>query len=386
MPTLRRSTLALLTLTLCACEATAPPPTPEEAARAALADLDAANVRLNIEFTGVSAIVDPVYATGARAQGTVSFMSAQIAEGGAVEDLTWLALSEACQAETEALRDTLDQMNDVNDERRNKREVLEEMVGLNDALRDALALALAATDDTDAGPVRAEPATLTLTSNLLLGDDQGSLVQAKGDLTATFDCPQSHFLDGQLDLVDLATGEVLESTTTWPMQVSASFDDWTAVRATGRLTGGEAKPDTLVACTMTVDHGGPASLEAVDWTEARLNAFSGAANEATRAMRVARAEVAKLYADQTLSDDEVAAFSAVLSAYETRLVAMSAAATAKQLTLADLTWLDGQADLQDQITLRLQTVLDHRQKFLNTLSNVMKDVGTTQNALTTNLK
>jgi hypothetical protein len=387
MPKLLRPSLAVLALTFGACEAKAPPPTPAEAARAALADLDAANVRLNIEFTGVSAILDPVYATGARAQGAVSFMSALIADDADVELVAWLVLMEAAQTEAEALRDTLDQMNDLNDEKHNKRDALTEMVGLNDTLRDALQAALVDAEDTDsAGPAGTAPATLSLSTNLLLGQAQGSLLQAKGDVTATLDCPGSHYLDGQLDLIDLATGDVVTSASTWPMQVSASFDDWTTLRATGRLLGGDAPVDTLVACTLQIDHAGLPSPDKVDWTDARLNAFSGAATGATRALRLARAEVAKLYADQTLSPDEVVAFSAVLSGYETRLIAMSRAATAKDLTVTDLTWLDGQADLQDQITLRLQTVLDRRQKFLNTLSNVMKDVGTTQNALTTNLK
>ncbi len=387
MPKLLRPSLAVLALTLGACEAKAPPPTPTEAARAALAELDAANVRLNIEFTGVSAIADPVYATGARAQGAVSFMSGFIPADGNIEVLTWLVLMEASQTEAEALRDTLDQMNDANDEKHNKRDALTEMVGLNDTLRDALQAARIDADDTDsAGPAGTEPATLSLSTNLLLGQAQGSLLQAKGEVAATFDCPGSHYLDGQLDLIDLATGQVVTSASTWPMQISASFDDWTTLRASARLLGGDAPVDTLVACTLVVDHAGPPSPDKVDWTDARLNAFSGAATDATRALRLARAEVAKLYADQTLSPDEVAAFSAVLSGYETRLIAMSAAATAKDLTVTDLTWLDGQADLQDQITLRLQTVLDRRKKFLNTLSNVFKDVGTTQNALTTNLK
>lgn len=385
MPSSLRAVFAAVLLS--ACEAKAPPPTPTEAARAALADLDAANVKLNIEFTGVSAISDPVYTTGARAQADVSFMSTALPADGDVQLITWLILQEATQAEAEDLAATLDQMNDQNDEKHNKRDALAEMLDLTDALRDALATVVAeARAGGDGAPTSTRAASLTAATNLPLGHSQSLLIQAKGDVSASFDCPDGHDLDGQLDLIDLATGEVLQTGTTWPILLQARVDTWSSLRVTGRWSGGDSAVDALAACQVQVDHRGPADAVMVDLTGPRLDSFTTAGDDAVRALRLARAEVAKLYAAQTLSDDEVVAFSAVLSGYESRMLAMGVSVEVGQLTQDDLSWLNGQSDLQDQVTLRLQTVLDHREKFLNTLSNVLKDVATTQDALTAALE
>lgn len=385
MPSSLRALLAAVLL--CACEAKAPPPTPTEAARAALADLDAANVKLNIEFTGVSAISDPVYTTGARAQGDVSFMSGALPTDGDVDLITWLILAEATATTAEDLRDTLDQMSDLNDEKHNKRDALAGMIDLTDTLRDALATVVAEARAAGEGaPSSTTPASLTATTNLPLGRSHSLLIQAKGDVSASFDCPDAHDLDGQLDVMDLATGEVQASGTTWPMIVQTQVDTWSSLRVTGRLLGGDRAVDALTGCQVQVDHAGPADAVLVDVSGDTRDLFNAAAEDAVRALRLARAEVAKLYAAQTLSDDEVVAFSGVLSGYESRTLAMGISVEAGQLTQDDLAWLNGQSDLQDQVTLRLQAVLDHREKFLNTLSNVLKDVGTTQDALAATLR
>jgi hypothetical protein len=48
--------------------------------------------------------------------------------------------------------------------------------------------------------------------------------------------------------------------------------------------------------------------------------------------------------------------------------------------------LDGMSEMSEMTSLRLQMTMDRRSKFIETLSNIMKKISTTQETLTQNLK
>ena len=64
------------------------------------------------------------------------------------------------------------------------------------------------------------------------------------------------------------------------------------------------------------------------------------------------------------------------------------AETARLLTVPDELKgkLDGMNEMSEMTSLRLQMMMDRRSKFISTLSNIMKKVGTTQDSLVQNLK
>ncbi len=48
--------------------------------------------------------------------------------------------------------------------------------------------------------------------------------------------------------------------------------------------------------------------------------------------------------------------------------------------------LDGMNEMSEMTSLRLQMTMDRRSKFIETLSNIMKKIGTTQETLSQNIK
>lgn len=68
-------------------------------------------------------------------------------------------------------------------------------------------------------------------------------------------------------------------------------------------------------------------------------------------------------------------------------IAEPVAADFASLRVPDITnKLDGLNEMSEMVSLRLQMMMDRRSKFIGTLSNIMKKIGTTMETTTQNMK
>lgn len=366
----------------------APAPTPAERAHKAVQRLDEANNRLDDELSSESSEVmaDPVYTTLAKVQGTASFVVAKLPADGDIDTLVQIVLFEAAQEADELLRDALEEMDRLAGDKQAQRDALGDMRDATNDLTDALRDGYEALSDTDDGS--GDDTTFDAwQAGQLLGQPGAVVAESSGDLTATFDCPQFPSVPAQIDLLDLVTGRSLETTTgNPPLQATTHLDAWTVVRATGTPVSGDVAASVVLPCTLELVYTPRPDLLRVAWTESRARALPPLLDDATQAVADARTAVQRGLDGATLSADEHAAYTALVSRYEARLSGLAAVAGEQGLTEQGRDHLDSVGDLSEETSLRLQLLMERRQKALSTLSNALKKVSDTQDAIVANLK